>query len=143
MKFFLPAFALLFCGLLQAGLERAKAEPNLEKRSQLALDNAELALKEAREAYRAGSNARAAEFLAEVRSSVEYAELSLKETGKNPRRSPKYFKRAEMDVNTLLRKSAAFEQEMDAADRPMLSELKAKLQQVHEDLLHGVMGKSK
>ena len=79
---------LLFSGtLLHADLKRAMAEPNLEKRSGLALDNATAALKSARAAYDNGDNDEVAKDVAEVLESVELAATSLARSGKNPRRS--------------------------------------------------------
>jgi hypothetical protein len=83
-------------------------------------------------------------FAKEIQESVELAETSLHETGKNPRKSPKWFKRAEGSTRDLLRRLDSFQQAMDAADRPMLDAVKAKVQQVHDDLLLGVLeGKQK
>lgn len=135
---------LLMAGLARADLAAVKTEPNLEKRSRLALDNAEQALKSARAAYNKGETPQVETGLTEVRESVELAEASLKETGKNPRKSPKWFKRAEIQTRDLLRKLDSFDQEMGVADRPMLVPVKTKVQQVHDDLLLGVMeGKTK
>jgi hypothetical protein len=39
----------------------------------------------------------------------------------------------------LLRRLDAFQQSMDVADRPMLDAVKTKAQQVHDDLLLGVL----
>jgi hypothetical protein len=129
---------------LRADLQPAKAEPNLEKRSMLALDNASQALKDAREAYDSGDNAHVEALAKEIRESVELAETSLRETGKNPRKSPKWFKRAEYATRDLMRRLDAFQQQMSAADRPLLDGVKEKVQQVHEDLLLGVLeGKPK
>jgi hypothetical protein len=130
--------------LVRADLARVKAEPNLEKRSKLALDYAEQALKDARGAYGNGDSAKATVLIAQVREAVELAENSLKETGKNPRRSPKYFKKAEIETRALLKRVEAFQDEMNVADRPTLDPLRAKVQQVHDDLLMGIMeGKHK
>src|SRR5664280_740856 len=79
-----------------ADLAPARAEANLEKRSKLALDNAEAALKTARAAYNKSDNAGAAAAVEELQQSVNLAQDSLKETGKNPRSHPKYFKQAEI-----------------------------------------------
>ena len=129
---------------LRADLAQVKAEPNLEKRSKLALDYAEQTLKEARAAYAGGDSAKAAALIARVRGAVELAEQSLKETGKNPRRSPKYFKKAEIETRALLKRIEAFQDEMYVSDRPTLDPLRAKVQQVHDDLLMGIMeGKRK
>jgi hypothetical protein len=108
---------LLCCGPLLADLTPVRAEPNLEKRSKAALEHAEKALKESRRAYSAGDPQLAAAHLEEVEHSVELAETSLKESGKNPHKSPKYFKIAEMKTGGLLRQIEAFSRDMnDAAD---------------------------
>src|SRR5262249_6159445 len=115
---------------LSADLSQVKAEPNLEKRSKLALDYAEQAIKDARAAYGNGDGEKSTALIAQVREAVELAENSLKETGKNPRRSPKYFKKAEIETRALLKRVEAFQDEMNVADRPTLDPLRAKVQQV-------------
>jgi len=143
----LLSFMLLLAGgpsLLRADLAHIKAEPNLEKRSKLALDYAEATLKEARNVYGNGDMAKSTALIGEVRESVETAEQSLKETGKNPRKSPKYFKKAEIETRALLKRIEAFQDEMSVNDRPALDPLRTKVQQVHDDLLMGIMeGKHK
>ena len=131
---------LSLAGTLRASLQEAEAEPNLEKRSKLALDNAEQALTEARTAYAKGDNAQVEARAAEIRESVELAETSLHQTGKNARKSPRWFKHAEIVTRDLLRRLDSFQQEMNAADRPMLDRVKGEVQQAHENLLLGVMG---
>lgn len=122
-----------------ADLADVKAQPNLEKRSDLALANAERALKEARDAYNKGEMEQTTTLVAEVEQSVALAGTSLRETGKNPRKSPKWFKKAEIRTRDLMKKIEAFDQEMNVADRPMLAEVRARVQKVHEDLLLGIM----
>jgi hypothetical protein len=135
---------VLVSGVLRAGLQEVKAEPNLGKRSALALDNAFNALTQARDAYTKGESAQVETFTKEIKESVELAETSLHETGKNPRKSPKWFKRAESSTRDLLRRLDAFQQSMDVADRAALDAVKVKVQQVHDDLLEGVLeGKQK
>ena len=135
----LGLIALTFAGTAHASLQQIKAEPNLEKRSKLALDNAADALQQARAQYDKGDMRQVALLTAEIQESVELAATSLAETGKNPRKSPKWFKRAEIQTRDLLRRLDAFEQEMSVADRPLLDPVKARVQQVHDDLLLGVM----
>jgi hypothetical protein len=49
-----------------------------------------------------------------------------------------------MDTRELLKRLEAFEHEMGFNDRPMLEKVKAKVVQVHDDLLVGLMeGKRK
>jgi hypothetical protein len=139
----LLAFVLIG-GMLRAGLQEVKTEPNLGKRSALALDNAFNALTQARDAYEKGQNAQVEKFAKEIQESVALAETSLHETGKNPRKSPKWFKHAESSTRDLLRRLDSFQQSMDVADRPILDSVKAKVQQVHDDMLEGVLeGKEK
>jgi hypothetical protein len=129
---------------LEADLDRVKAEPNLEKRSRLALENAHAALKGAKNAYANGETDKLKAQILEVQQSVELTGESLKETGKNPRRSPKYFKKAEIDTRDLLRRIEAFQDDMSVTDRPLLDPLRIAVQQVHDDLLRGIMeGKRK
>ena len=77
-------------------LAHLQAEPRADKRAHAALDNADEALKQARDAYAGGDNVAASARLEEVEQSVELADNSLKQTGKNPSRSPKHFKYAEL-----------------------------------------------
>lgn len=129
---------------VRADLARALAEPNLEKRSQLALENARAAYKSARAAYDKGDNTQSAADIREIEESVELAFTSLTKTGKDPRRSPKYFKKAEIETRELLKRLDAFEHDMSFNDRQMLQEVKAKVQNAHDDLLEGLMeGKRK
>ena len=66
------------------------------------------------------------------------------ETGKDPRRNPKWFKKAEIDTRDLLKQLDALEYDMNFNDRPVLEKVKARVQQVHDDLLVGLMeGKHK
>ena len=143
----LPA-VLIFCcawaGPLRADLKTALAEPNLGKRSKLALDNAAMALKAAREAYGNGDNQAVAAAAGEIQQSVDLAYDSLMQTGKNPRNSPRWFKPAEIATRDLSKKLDSFQRDMDYADRPLLDKVKARVQQVHDELLLGLMeGKRK
>jgi hypothetical protein len=138
------AIGLVGTGPLQADLKRAEAENNLEKRSQLAMDNAVSQYQVARTAYDQGENERAAAAIAEIMESVNLAYTSLTKTGKDPRKSSKWFKKAEMETRDLVRKLESFQQVMGFTDRPMLEQVKARVQQVHDDLLLGIMeGKHK
>ena len=143
MKRIAIAILLLSTGWLHADLKRAMAEQNLEKRSGLALDNAEAALKLARAAYDKGDNDEVAKDAAEVLESVNLAAASLSQSGKNPRRSD-WFKKAEIATRDLSRRIQDFQDQMSYVDRPLLDKVKARVQEVHEQLLMGVMeGKKK
>jgi hypothetical protein len=138
------AVGLALAGSSRADLSRALKEPNLEKRSGLALQNAAAAYKDARAAYDKGETERAAKLIAEIQESVELAHTSLQQTGKNPRRSPKWFKRAEIETRDLLKRLDAFEHDMSFSDRPMLEKVKSRVHRIHDELLVGLMeGKKK
>jgi hypothetical protein len=138
------AICLWTTGVVHADLKQAMAEPNLEKRSKLALDQAESTLQEAREAYHNGELDRVKGLVADVGQAVDLALTSLRATNKDPRRSPKWFKRAELETRDLNRKIESFSHEMSYNDRGLLENLHTKVQQVHEDLLMGLMeGKRK
>ena len=141
---------LAACGLTVAcvawcaDLNLARAEPNLEKRSRLALDNAAVKLQEAREAYQKDDETAVKAAVAELQESVDLAFASLTETHKDPRKSPKWFKHAEIQTRDLLRKLDTFQQDMSFQDRPLLDKVKEDVQQVHDKLLLGLMeGKPK
>ena len=131
-------------GLRPADLKVALAEHDMGKRSKLALDNAGTALKEAREAYQKGDDPALAAAALEIEESVGLAWDSLESTGKNPRKSPRWFKPAEIETRNLLKKLDALQHDNGFEDRPVLDKAKGRLQKVHDDLLKGLMeGKSK
>jgi hypothetical protein len=120
-----------------------EAEPNLEKRAHAALDNADDALRHAREAYAKGDDGGANARLDEIQESVELADSALKQTGKNPSRSPKHFKQAEMRTRDLLRRLDGFRDQMSVADRASAERVVEAVQKIHDAWLDGIMGKKK
>ena len=140
-KRFVLALALTLAGGAAASteLDAVRAEANLEKRSKLALDNAASARRSAREAYQAGDTATVTAKTDEIGESVDLAYNSLTETGKNPRKSPKWFKHAEMETRELTRRLEDFAQQMNYNDRAILDKIRARVEQVHDELLTGLM----
>ena len=131
-------------GVMRADLKAALAERDLGRRSKLALDNAGSALKAAREAYQQGDAPAVTAAAKELEESVALAWDSLESTGKNPRKSPRWFKQAEIETRNLLKKLETLQHDMGFEDRPVLDKAKARLQKVHDDLLTGLMeGKAK
>ena len=139
----LCANALLCAGAAAQDPERVKAEPNPEKRSRAALDAADANLKAARQAYADGDMKQTADQLNEFSHAVALAESSLNESGKNPSKSPKQFKHAEIKTGELLRKLDAFAHDMSYTDRPMTEKIRESLQEAHDRLLSAIMGKKK
>src|SRR5262245_23458586 len=109
---------LLFAALTaRADLDAVKAEPNLEKRSEKALDHATKLVAGLRERYTSGGIQAIEPMIGEIGDAVDLARTSLEETGKRARRSPKYFKRAEQKTRDLARRLDSVRQEIDAQDR--------------------------
>jgi hypothetical protein len=128
----------------QADLGSIKSEPKPERRAERALDNAEGALKAAQDAYLSkGDLKQTGASLDEVSQSVEVAYAALVETHKNPSRSPKHFKKAEIKTRELLRRLNDFRDQMGVDDRDLADKARATVQKVHEDLLEGIMGGKK
>jgi hypothetical protein len=140
----LCTFLLGPAAVAHADLKAALAEHDLGKRSKLALDNASSALKEARAAFEKGDNEKLKSAAGEVQESVDLAYDSLKSTGKDPRKNPKWFKHAEIQTRDLLKKVETLQHDLNFQDRAVLDKLKARVQVVHDDLLVGLMeGKKK
>src|ERR1700679_2926317 len=123
---------LLLVLALAFDLTAIQSEPNLEKRSERALDNANLALDAARDDYSAGNYDRSQNDLQEVRDSVDLAYQSLSDTGKDPRKDPKFFKRAELRTRELLRRLEGIGSSMSSLDRGALEKVRQRISEVHD-----------
>lgn len=140
----LLALAWTAGGSRAADLAQVRAEPNLEKRARLALDESDAALAAARSDYQKGDSDRVTTDAAKIADSADLALLSLDQTGKDPRRSFRWFKYAEIRTRGLLRKLDTLERDMNFADRPVIEKARTEVQQVHDKLLQGLMeGKPK
>ena len=124
-----------------ADLESVKAERNLEKRSEKAMKNAHAALDRAREISRHGDQTAESAALAEVGQSIELCKASLEQSGKNPRKSPKYFKRAEIEIRRLIRRLDNFRIDKSVDEREPIEKLIELSLHIHEELLAGILGK--
>ncbi|MBV8847741.1 MAG: hypothetical protein JO307_33420 [Bryobacterales bacterium] len=128
---------------LAIDLAGVQSEPNLEKRSEMALDYANQALDAARESYSRGEFEQTQAQLEDVGASVDVAYQALEKTGKDPRRSPKFFKRAELRTRELLRRLDGLLQTVSFADRDVVEKVHARVAAVHDNLLEGIMSKGK
>ena len=125
-----------------ADISAVKSEPDLEKRSELALANADHAIDEARQAYSNGNDQAQQVALTEVQESVEASYDALEHSNKNPRRS-KYYKNAEMKVRALMRRLTSFREEVGFETRQSVDAVLKKLTDVHDQLINDVMSKKK
>lgn len=117
------------------------AEPNLEKRSELALREADKAITAAKSAYDAQNVNDFKARVSDVEALVQLSYKSLQDTGKRARRSPKYFKRAEMGIRALLRRLVSLENDVAIDDRPVVEAARKELSSVHETVLQDIMTK--
>lgn len=129
---------MLLLGL--ADIAGLKTEPNLGKRSDLALEDANRAIDEARAAYQAGDAKKTDADLLEVREAVNVCLESLENSGQRPRTS-KYYKNAEIKLRLLLRRLNNFRDEMSVDDRKPAEDDVSRLQEVHDRLLNEIMSK--
>jgi len=139
----MAAAGLMFVKLTASDLQPAKNEPNFEKRSRLALANADQAISEAREAYNKSDMKVVEEKLAEVRESVELAKAALLATGKKPGKSPGPYKYAETKTRELLRRIDGLKHEMDSSERPMVEPVQNRVQEIHDAWLDGILTHAK
>lgn len=128
---------------MAADLETIRKEPNLEKRSELALANADAAIDRARTAYQNGEDAGFKSALAEVAASLDLGKESLDATGKNARKKPKYFKKAEITIRRLTRRLDTMRNEVSVDDRPAVEPVVARAHELQEEILHAIMGTKK
>ena len=140
----LLAAVVLAMGTLVAGdLKSVRAEPDLEKRSEKALQAADEAFQSAKKAYKEGDAPAEAAGLASMREAVELAMKSLEESGKDARRSPKYFKKAEIELRKLIRNLDDFRFAKSAEERKPAEELLVVVHEAHDKVLLGIMTKKK
>ena len=125
-----------------ADISAVKSEPDLEKRSELALASADHAIDEARQAYNSGNDQAQQAALNEVKEFVEASYDALERTNKNPRRS-KYYKNAELKVRALMRRLTSFREEVGFETRQSVDAVLKKLTDVHDQLINDVMSKKK
>jgi hypothetical protein len=134
-------FALVIF-LAFADIASIKAEPDLNKRSELALMHADEKIDEARQAYQAGNDAAEAAAIREVGDSVALSYEALQETHKAARKS-KYYKRAELKVSALIRRLSGFRDEIGYDARPPVEAVMKKLSDIHDQLLSDIMSRKK
>ncbi len=136
----IPVLALLFLALGE--IATVKSEPDLERRSELALANADKAIDAAKQAYTAGDDKGEAEALSEVRESVDVSRDALEHTNKAPRKS-KYYKSAELKLRALLRRLNSLRDQVGFESRDAVDVVIKRVEAVHDDLLSAIMSKKK
>ncbi len=133
---------LLALLLAFADIAAVKSEPDLNRRSELALANADQAIDEARKASQAGDDKALEAALQEVDESVAVCVDALEQTHSAPRKS-KYYKRAEMKMNALLRRLTGLQDRVGYESRDRVTAIIKKLSDAHDELLSEIMSKKK
>ncbi len=134
------ALLLLSSGaFLNADVEKVKAEPKLERRSALALDEAESVLVSAQKDYEAGNIDEFRKGLQEASELTDLSYQSLQDTGKRARRDPKWFKRAEQRLVVILRRVDALAKDVASDDRAAVESVQKKMREVHDQLVQDIM----
>jgi hypothetical protein len=123
-------------------LAAVKAEPDVNRRSEMALANADEKLEAAREAYRVGNDAAEAADIQEVGDSIVLCYESLEQSHEAPRKS-RYYKRAELKVSALMRRLSGFRDEVTFDLRPKVDMVLKQVSDIHDQLLSDIMSKKK
>ena len=132
---------LALSSILIADLASVQKEANLERRSELALNEAERELDTARASYKNGDDQAFRQSLGSVSAAVQLSYDSLKSTGKSARKHPKYFKRADLRMRNLLRRIDGLEQEVGFDDRQHVAAVKNKVSELDEQIVLDIMKK--
>jgi hypothetical protein len=135
----IPVLALL---LAFADLGALKSEPDLDRRSELALANGDRSVDAARKAYSDGDDKAVDAALDEIQESVNISWDALEHTNKAPRNS-RYYKSAELKVRALIRRLNSFRDEVSFDTSQHVEKVIKRLSAVHDDLIEGIMSKKK
>lgn len=133
---------LLCFFLMAADLPSIRALSDMEKRSELALANADADVSAAREAYTQSDVNKMQGILQDLRDSVDLCLHSLEQTRKRARNS-KYYKQAELKTRALARRLMTLADEVSVDDRKTVEETRQRVLDVHDQLLGDIMGKKK
>jgi hypothetical protein len=125
-----------------ADIATVKTEPDANRRSELALLNAEEKMDEARQAYQAGNEGAEVAAIQELADSVTLSYDSLESTHGEPRKS-KYYKHAELKVSALMRRLSGFRDEVNFEFRPRVEAVLKKLSDIHDELISDIMSRKK
>ena len=133
---------VLLLWMAWADISGLKAEPDLGRRSDLALANGDKSIDEARKAYGDGDDTAARAAIEEVAASVELSYDALAHLPGQPRNN-KYYKRAELKVTALIRRLNGFRLEVSFDSQQSIDSAIKRLSDVHDDILNAIMSKKK
>jgi uncharacterized membrane protein YccC len=134
--------AALLMMIVAFDLASVKSEPNLERRSELALDVVNRSIDAARDSYNAGDQAKMQSALGQASEAADVMYDALSDSGKNPRNS-RAFKKAELRTREIIRRLAGIGQSVGVEDRDAFEKLREHVAEIHDNLLKGIMSKKK
>lgn len=125
-----------------ADIAAVKSEPDLERRSELALASADKEMDTARTAYNGGDEKAEQQALLEVRELVDVSYDALEHSNRPPRKS-KYYKNAELKLSALLRRLNSFRDQVSFEGREAVEAVIKRVSDVHDEVLAAIMSKQK
>jgi hypothetical protein len=124
-------------------LGEVRNEPNLERRAELALENANGAIDHAKEFAKLGQFDKLHLSVVEVQQSVELCQESLEAAGKDPRRNVRQFKKVEMRIHYLTRRMKGFADEVSVEDKAAIERVANRLDEINDEIVGDMLGKKK
>jgi len=135
------SYALLIF-LAFADIASVKTEPDPNRRSELALLNADEKIDLARQAFQAGDEGAEDAAIQEVAESVTLSYASLEQAHGEPRKS-RYYKHAELKISALMRRLNGLRDEVGFEFRPRVEAVVKKLSDIHDKLISDIMSRKK
>jgi hypothetical protein len=133
---------LLALWLAFGDIGSVKAEPDVDKRSELALMNADREMDAARKAYTDGEQNAMQAALTELGESVDVCYDALQHSHTEPHKS-KYYKRSELQLKALMRRLTGFRDEVSFDARAPVEVVLKKASEIHDDIIADIMRKKK
>ena len=121
-------------------LDAVKKEPDLQKRSDRALDAAIETLKLARALpAEGGSVADLRKHMDTMIEAVELSLQSLRDTGKKPNKLTRYYKRGELKTREIQKQLDSLIQALAFDNRPPAEKAQERMNVLHDEFLFGIM----
>lgn len=137
------ALFLTMMPLMYAGLPDVKAEPNPDRRAELALLNGGEAIEAAKKFYSEGFIDKFHASLQEVKDSVALAYDSLTSGTKPLAKNAKRGKKAEQLTKQMIRRLDGLRLQVSGEDRVRVEEVQKSVSEIHDQLLSGILERKK
>ncbi|MGA3027602.1 MAG: hypothetical protein ABSF98_22810 [Bryobacteraceae bacterium] len=139
-----PAICAMFLLAVASAdqLDTVKSEPDLNRRAELAVDQADRDLDAARQSWQNGDWTKTQAALTNLKQAAELAGASLEQTDKQKApRNNRHYKTVELKMRNLIRRVDAFRLEVDYDQRDAVNQVETRLQELHDKILDAVMTK--